>query len=531
MKILIVGDAYSVHTYNFINETLLHMGDNKIVICNFLPRAESKRRGAIQLFYENNGIQVIQEYADAPDTLQNLENGLYKIMQMGEFDICHLHFLEYTTVTVGLLVRKYTKKLIANYWGSDWFRADDALRNYQKKLLLISDYIVTDSLQIYEQAEQYYGSPISQKLRYIRFKMPVIEEIKRIEKKGAGIDAFLEKYDIPKNKLVITCGYSGSKAHMHKKTLRALCNLSGEEKRRICIVIPATYGNDAQYISELKDQLGKAEIDFKILEKYMNFIDVAGLRLATDIFINMQMSDAYSSTMIEYTYCNKVIIYGKWLDYSELEKQGAHFEKINQFEELTVVLKEYINNINKSKKKFFQNRLAAVKFQENNDKNELWVKLYQKENTEYYNRVDENEILTNAAVHFEQIALREKQHSYIMRRIHLLQDIQDKIRQWIQKNNGHNIGIYGAGVLGEIVFRQLADIVEWKHLYVFDKNVRNVGWFPDFILEPEQMVHQQMEVVIVTPVLYGEEIKHDYKHRVPSRLLTCTEWLDELEKL
>ena len=493
MKILVVANAYSIHTLNFIKETLLNMKPGKIVVWNRCTKAENENA----LFYENNGISIVQWESGAQDTYSGLSEGLKKIKEFGAFDVCHLHYLDYMTVTIGLLVRENCRNLICNYWGSDWLRANDTQRQYQKFLLELSDHIVTDSLQIYEQVDEYYQGQFGSKLKYIRFKTPVISVIE-----SGGINAdirqlFMERYRIPEDKVIITCGYCASKAHDHKGIIKAVEKLSTESRDNLFIIVPMTYGKESEYIYEIKQVLDEAGTDFAVIEDYLSFTEVALLRLITDIFINIEPTDAYSSTMIEYTYCNKIVIIGKWLDYSELEKQGAYYKKVNQAEELTDVLDEIINNFDSIQKRFSGNRKAAESFQTGSAENKLWEEIYHK----LFFTSHQPDLLGNG------------------------------IKQWVEQNKYQNIGLYGAGLYGRIVYQKIIEVIGADHICVYDKNADNISRYPNNILKPEHIGEEEPDVIIVTPIHYMEQIKKEYNEKADCPILTYLEWLEEIKKV
>lgn len=497
MRILLVGDMYSVHIYNFVNETLLKMNVDKIVIWGINSQAEKEVKDSYCIFYKKNNISLIISESHAPDKFYDLMKGYDQIKAFGVFDVCHLHFLAYSIVTIGLLVKSICKKIISNYWGSDWFKANDSLKQYQKYLLNQSGYIVADSLQLCRQVNEYYKAEFKEKIKYIRFKTPVISQMQSGEINIDTKKAFMERYDIPTDRILVTCGYCASQAHDHKGIIKAMEFLPDESRNKLFMIIPMTYGKHPKYMKEVRQSLKEATADGIIIENYMDFNEVALLRLVTDIFINIEPTDAYSSTMIEYAYCNKITIIGNWLDYSELEKKGAYFEKVNKVEELTTVLKKILDNFEREQKMFLGNKVASEMFQEDKVGNELWKKLYYEKPA---------------------IALQTV----------ITENIGERVAQWIAKNDYQNIGIYGMGILGGIVYQQIANVIEAERIYAFDKNLRNVNWYSGTILKPEMLEEKEMDAVIVTPGSCMDQIRTEYTNKIPSRILTYVEWLAEL---
>lgn len=254
MRVLVVGDIYSIHTYNFIHETLLQLDIDEIVVWGTGFRIEFKEE--YDLFYKKNNIRIVQRELDDPNKFDNLMKGYEKVKEYGMFDVCHLHYLGYPVVTVGLLIKNICKKVISNYWGSDWLRANDTRKQYQKYILELSDYIVADSLQICEQLNEYWNNNLQEKIQYIRFKTPVINIMQSGEIDKGTKKTFMEKYHIPSGKRVVTCGYSASNEHNHGGIVNAIKELSKGIKENLFIIVPMTYdGKYKEYVDEIKQAI------------------------------------------------------------------------------------------------------------------------------------------------------------------------------------------------------------------------------------------------------------------------------------
>ena len=80
------------------------------------------------------------------------------------------------------------------------------------------------------------------------------------------------------------------------------------------------------------------ELVLLILDKYMSNLDVVNLRMATDLFIHAQNSDANAGTIAEYLLCQKKIINPVWITYPHYETYGSPFYLFSDFEELPEVI-------------------------------------------------------------------------------------------------------------------------------------------------------------------------------------------------
>lgn len=528
MRILIIGDLTSIHIYNFIKYTAKGFSEAEIVACSPIGLGTKEEYSS---FYKKENITIVQQDIRSRWGFENLMFCYLTIKDMGHFDVCHIHYLSSFAVFLGRLVAKQCKLIIANYWGSDWFRNPDTERQWQKKLLHISDYIVSDSRQIYMQLKDYYNGEYNEKIRYIRFKLPVLEYIKN-SLGTEEIISFKREYKIPDDKIIVVCGYNASNAQKHVQMIRALEKLNTEEKEKIFAIFPMTYGKDFTYIEMVRKQLESAAFEYLILEDFMKVHEIASLRRCTDIFILMQTSDAYSSTIVEYTYCNTIIINGKWLDYSELEKEGAFYEKVESVEGVTGKLSYILRNMEKERERFKRNRESAKLFQEEYEKNELWEELYLSTpvTIKEKNNINESVLLKEAAVYFGKITSRNILMMDVLYRLTGMKNIEEKIDGWIATWKVKVIGIYGAGRLGNIVYDKV-DNPQIEKIIMFDRNSLRGSSGSSEILSPEDVYQNEMDVLIITPVLEMNQIKTQYENRIKAKVLTIEEWLSELERL
>ena len=528
MRVLIIGDAYCIHVCNFIQYTLSEMDTDEIVVFHILGSKENEKE-YINKYYASNNIKVIPQEGFS----HSFENILYhfiELKKMGKFDVCHLFSLNYSITAMGLLMRPYCDTLIANYLGSDWLRSSQAMRKHQEKVLKLADYIATDSRQIYEEISELYKE-YTYKLRYIRYKLPVVEELKHYDGLETEKQDMAGKFGIVGNQLVVTCGYSGWRSHKHLMVIDTIKKIPLETRKKIFILIPAGYGRDEQNIVDIKKALSDVGTGYYVMEDFMDFKGVAALRSLTDIFINMQPTDAYSSTMVEYCYCKKAIFCNSSIDYSRLEEQGAYYEKVSDSNKLEELLLEYIENYNEHIEKYDNNRLAAEKFQGDDANNEIWNELYSLKdaNTKVYD-ADTEDILQMLAVYYSKNEQKIRHISSLMERMAMIERIDKNIENWLEANNYRRIGIYGIGHLGRVVHNKLGN-QNIKMLSAYDLNVRAVDWFENPVLEPDVMGSQGEDIIIITPAYDMDKIKQRYQDKVSVRLLTVEEWLNEIEQI
>lgn len=95
-------------------------------------------------------------------------------------------------------------------------------------------------------------------------------------------------------------------------------------------------------VSELKNQLQSTGLNYRLLSNYLSDQEMIWLRKGTDLFIHMQQTDAYSSSLHEYLYSKTKVINAAWLSYKELETWGVPY-KPSTFDTLPNDIIEIIN--------------------------------------------------------------------------------------------------------------------------------------------------------------------------------------------
>jgi glycosyltransferase involved in cell wall biosynthesis len=83
----------------------------------------------------------------------------------------------------------------------------------------------------------------------------------------------------------------------------------------------------------------------------MNDREVAFLRLSSDIMIQVQNTDSFSSSMREHLYAGNVVITGDWLPYETLDKKGCFMLKVSDVDLVGEKLVYAINNLDSLKKR------------------------------------------------------------------------------------------------------------------------------------------------------------------------------------
>ena len=126
---------------------------------------------------------------------------------------------------------------------------------------------------------------------------------------------------------IVTCGYNGAEGQNHAAIIEAIQGLPKEIKANASFLFPMTYGANPEYLSKVRSALDKAGVHYTIIDKYISSEEIAAIRLASDVVVNIQKTDAFSGSLQDHLYCNNVMIIGEWLNYVPLDNNDVYYIK------------------------------------------------------------------------------------------------------------------------------------------------------------------------------------------------------------
>lgn len=275
--------------------------------------------------------------------------------QLPVYDAMQMLWIEKDWVYFYKLIRKKTKQLNLNVGGSDFYRAGAEERNLRKSLISCADRVTAETDGTVNDFTAYYREEAESKTSVLPFGIEVLDYIDKSRNGSKNI--WKEKYHIPMDKIVVTCGHNANTAHQHIKMIEMLEKLPEDIIRQIVCVFPMTYSQAQKgYIDSVEKKLGETTLDYVILTEYMDFQSMAEYALISDIMIHVQTTDQLSSTMLEEMYAGSIVIAGSWLPYQSLHDMGIYFLDVDAISEVTAVLEDVVSNIEYYKKKCTENR-------------------------------------------------------------------------------------------------------------------------------------------------------------------------------
>lgn len=375
MKIGIFGDCNSIWVVTYVKEVLLRINNCKVYIFSdkqldisgydnldnvyIIPCGGSK-------FLKNSRLAVITYIFDVTRN----------VIKEKEFDYFHIHYVNNRRLFVTRLLKKYTKKTIVTFWGSDLLRIDKGeLKKYTKYLSCIHA-ITVGSKHMMKYLESVYDKDIVNKTMVLRFGVNGIDAIHNFQ---LSKNEAKKNMKFPINKTIVCIGYNGSFGQNHIKVIKELSNLNKELKKKVFIVIPMTYGLEEDYYSKVRKEIENTGFDYMFLLDYMNANTIANLCFATNIFIHAQETDAFSASVQEFIGAGALVFNPQWIRYEELDSNNAYYVKYDSFKDLKNKVADYLlgNTYLVNEKKLNNNKEIMYRLSSWNALSTKWLKLYE----------------------------------------------------------------------------------------------------------------------------------------------------------
>ena len=276
---------------------------------------------------------------------------LRKLLKGRYYDIIHCHFIAGMLAGADFL-KNHCKKLYFTFWGGETQRSKywGSNKIFRKKFTNIlrkySDGIVNGGIGLSKKWSDgdwiptiYYGSFGSSSIDYL------YDMMQKSTKENAKT-----YYNIPVNKVSVQICYSGKPIHRQFEIIECLIK-KPELIPYIHIVAPMTRGADATFVEDLENRLKNSGYSYTIIkDRFLTDVEIATLRFAVDVVLQLSIWDGYSRSIIECLCAGSILIYGDWLNYRlPFQKDGFSGEEVRSIDKAVEKLNEYIKFTDKYK--------------------------------------------------------------------------------------------------------------------------------------------------------------------------------------
>lgn len=414
MKVLILGNTQSIFINQLYGDIKLHDDKYNFIIDSKGVLSKSQMKIDSKIFDEivdlkNVKINKLRIYKTLFNLLltsvfwkvlffelsqgtnyTKLKSNIYKLVRAKyivnnviiplKIDLYHFHFCTPENLIFSNFLPDKSK-VIMSFWGSDLLRQSGVSNTYYvRNALLKATKITVQTIELKEYIAVKYGRDLFDKIVDIRFTLStdIFENIDFLKNDLKTLGKFKEKYGIDKNDTVIALGHNAYKENNHLLMIDSFKKLPNEFLKQVTFLFHLGYGKNNQYINELKNIL-KTETNIKhvFIEEFLQHIEIAKLRLITDVLIQMPITDALSGAMTEVLYAGNDVITGAWLPYGIFKRNNLHFYEVENFDELKNLLKSLVENKNNSKKtRYLKNKEIIRSFLFPNTTTKNWINLF-----------------------------------------------------------------------------------------------------------------------------------------------------------
>lgn len=362
-KILIIGAANLQHTVNFIDTLLVGDSENQVTVFN--TEYKSDLISEIDSFYTGNAVKVVNT-----ENLSHSKNrkirAFFNIIRMGralyeecrfnkQYDMCFILYCSWQSSIWVSKYHKYFKKIVPVYFGSDVLRNGKLTNRFFNKMNNMAEHIILPNLNTLEKFNEKTNNVYTTKSCVIQYPQKIVKTM-------LGYQSLYNKehdrafFDLPLDKVIILCGHTATTAEQYEEMIDSLSRCREDILDKCYFVFMMTYApGDYQYYQEkVSNLLAKSNLNGTVLKSRIKYEDMPKLHYACDIHITTIKTDAFSCFLQEEMLAGNILIYGKWLNYYEIQNDQFFTFPINRVADLaeTVdkVVEQIEDNIEKTKR-------------------------------------------------------------------------------------------------------------------------------------------------------------------------------------
>jgi len=370
MRILVLGNVDTVFTSQFVIE----LSKRGLLVHLFDPLKAT--------LYDQN-LKRLVLFKQPPRFLDRIPKLGYAIKLLlskhhfhkffQKYDLCHIHYNYKLYSDISRTIRKIAPHLVISIYGSDFLRRTLFQKKKQTKIYEKADLIAFLTEQTRVHFLDFYGEEFRQKTRILRLGLRVLDFMDKICEET--IIESRKTLDIDPNSIVTVCGYNSLSEQNHKPLIKSLLELKREIPKNALFIFPLTYG-DSKTREEVKSLLKESNLNVLFFEQFMNDEEVARLRRATDIMINVQQTDHLSGSFLEHLYARSIVICGSWLPYDILVDKGVFFLTVDSPQEIGRKIIEVLTHIEELRKKTAKNPQLVTDISRWDINMKKWIQAY-----------------------------------------------------------------------------------------------------------------------------------------------------------
>lgn len=276
-------------------------------------------------------------------SLYHIKSVFHRQLSKKRFDIVNIHYPLYFYVFLLRDIKRITHKIIVTPWGSDVYRISWIEKCLLRRLYKNANIVTGYGKRFTDDCKRIFKIP-EKKFRNLRLFIDQIDFF--VDHKNLfTVKEAKQQLGISDHDYVITCGYNGSPSQRHLDMIEAINGIKDHLPKSFILLFPFTYAGTEDYRNIVKKKVEECGINAVYCERYLDLKDLFILRLATDMFIHIQTTDANNGSLKEYVLLGKNVINGAWLKYDDIEINGNKpYHLVSSLNELGSVIVNAYND-------------------------------------------------------------------------------------------------------------------------------------------------------------------------------------------
>lgn len=369
-SILIFGVSDSRHVYNYINIVLSDINEyNDITIFNVVhvddtPQefAEYYKRRGVTILNLQKPIRFLRGTIKSAYIFMERTLVLKSVLRKKQYDYAIIHYCSWQSMRWVSLFQQKFKHIIPVFWGGDVLRSNNVNASYFRHVYSRSDYIVLPNINSMNVFNEKTSHLFKEKVILIQYPKKMVSSFLEKEKYMPSADVIKEQYGFPKDKLIVICGHTATRAERFEQIVEQLCILPKETIDKCYFVFMMTYAPEEYrtYQEEVEKSIMDNGIPGCVLKEYLNYNDIQKLHAVSDIHITNIKTDALSCFLQEQMLSGAVLLYGKWLKYYDIETPDFYAIPFDDISTLSQKLEDVIIHYEDYKKRSLINRAGII---------------------------------------------------------------------------------------------------------------------------------------------------------------------------
>ena len=369
-SVLIMGCSDSRHVYNFINIVLSDpLKFDHITIFNVAYVDHEPKE--FDDYYKTRNIRVLNP-SKKPSTKIGAFNSalnfaertwaLHKHLKSNHYDYLIVHYCSWQAMNWVNLFGNSFQKIFLVFYGGDVLRNKSVNNQLFNSAYQKASAIILPNKHSYDVFNTKTQNRYEDKATLIQFPKKMVSTFLELEDKLPPRNAILERFGFPKDKIIVLCGHTATRAERYEQIISQIKMLPDNIRDKCFWAFMMTYAPEEYetYQREIETSILNNHIHGCVMKEYLNYVQIQELHSVTSIHVTNILTDALSAFLQEQMLSGSIIIYGKWLHYDDIENENFFALPYNHINDLSGILIEVINDLDNYTKLSVKNRNGII---------------------------------------------------------------------------------------------------------------------------------------------------------------------------